>query len=507
VTTTLPRRTALALPALVGSVALPRPGASQAGGGVLRIAMSANLRFLDPARTTIGEEYVYNQLVFNGLTRMKEDMTIEPELAESWQYSDDLRTWSFRLRRGVRFHHGREMTSEDVVASFRRVMDPALASPARSNFEMVQAIEAPDAHSVIFRLSAPYGGFADILADRQVKIVPHDRIEQLATQPSGTGPFQFRSYTPGDRLVLARNPEYWEAGQPRLDGVELRVLPEMSVRIAALQAGDLEVVWDLGPENVRQLREARNIRVESVATASWDGAVMNNQIAPFNDLRVRRAFHLAVAKADVVEAVLFGEGAPTHSPIPPTHPFFAREVPIPERADPAGARRLLAEAGICGPLRVPLVIPVGRPVRERLGVTLQQLARPAGFEIEIQRVPFGRYSAEVSGRAPFYIEGFFARPTMDTATFPFLHSRGSWNERLWHYSDPRVDRALEEARLTGDPARQREHYVAMQRALAENPAGFFAYAVNFACGYRASVREVSTHPMRWFDLRRGFLGA
>ncbi len=335
-----------------------------------------------------------------------------------------------------------------------------------------------------------------------MKIVPHDAIDRLATAPIGTGPFAFRSYTPGDRLVLARFDGYFEPGMPRLDGVELRIIPEMSVRLAALQAGDIDVVWELPPENVRTLRDNRALRVESVATASWDAAIMNNAIPPFNDVRVRRAFHLAVAKPDVVELVLFGEGAPTLSPIPPTHPFFARDVPIPARADPQGARRLLREAGHAQGVKVPLIVPVGRPVRERLGVTLQQLARPAGFEIEIQRVPFGRYSAEVSGKAPFYIDGYFARPTIDTGTYPFLHSKGSWNERLWHYSNPRVDQALEAARLTGDPEQQKPHYIAMQRAMAEDPPGYIAYAVNFACAYRSAVRDVSTHPMRWFDLRR-----
>lgn len=504
---TATRRTALALPALIAGAALPRPGASQAGGGTLRIAVSSNLRFLDPAKTTIGEEYMFNQLVFNGLTRMREDLIVEPELAESWQYGEDLKTWTFRLRRGVRFHHGREMTAEDVVATFRRVLDPATASPARTNYDMIEAIEAPDRHTAVFRLSYPYGGFADILSDRQVKIVPADRIGELAQNPSGTGPFRFRSYTPGDRVILVRNAEYWEAGQPRLDGVELRILPEMAVRIAALQAGDLDVVWDLGPENIRQLRDARGVRAESLPTASWDGAIMNNAIPPFNDMRVRQAFHLAVPKADVVEAVLFGEGKPTISPIPPGHPFYAEDIRLPERADAAAARRLLREAGHAGPVRVPLVIPVGRPVRERLGVTLQQLARPAGFEIEIQRVPFGRYAAEVSGKAPFYVDGYFARPTVDTATYGFLHSRGSWNGRLWLYSDPRVDAALEAARLTGDPARQKPHYIAVQRAMFENPPGYIAYAVNFACGYRSTVRDVATHPMRWFDLRRGYIAA
>jgi peptide/nickel transport system substrate-binding protein len=503
------RRDILAIPAIAAAanLALPARGQQAGGGGVLRLTVGASLRTLDPAKTTNGEEYIYDNLVFNGLTRMREDLAIEPDLAESWSFSQDLKEWTFRLHRGVKFHHGREMTAEDVIATYRRILDPETGAAPRTNYEMIAAMEAPDPHTVVFRLSYPYGGFADILSDRQVKIVPRDAIDRLATQPIGTGPFAFRSYTPGDRLVLTRFAEYFEPGAPRLEGVEMRIIPEMAVRLAALQAGDIDAVWDLPPENVRTLRENRSLRVESVATASWDAAIMNCAIPPFNDQRVRRAFHLGVAKPDVVELTLFGEGAPTHSPIPPNHLFFARDVPFGTRADPQGARRLLREAGHAQGVKVPLVIPVGRPVRERLGVTLQQLARPAGFEIDIQRVPFARYAAEVSGKAPFFIDGYFARPTLDTGTYPFLHSKGSWNERLWHYSDPRVDAALEAARLTGDPEQQKTHYLAMQRAVAENPPAFFAYAVNFACAYRAAVRDVATHPMRWFDLRRGHIAA
>ncbi len=495
----LTRRAALASPFVLS--ALSRAHA-QAGGGTLRIACTASLSQLDPAKTTIAEEYLWCNLAFNGLTRIRPDLSVEPELAESWTWSDDLKTWTFKLRQGVKFHHGREMTSEDVAASYRRILDPALVSPVRTNYAMIEGIDTPDAHTVVFRLAYPYGGFADILADRQAKIVPHDALN-FTQAPSGTGPFRFARYTPGDRLVVVRNPDYWE-GAPRLEQVELRVMPEMAARLAGLRAGDIDIVWELNPEDIKSLRDNAALRVESVATASWDAAIMNNSIAPFNDARVRRAFHLAVDKRDVVEVVLFGEGSPTHSPIPPSHPFFAADVPF-NRADPAAARRLLAQAGHPNGVKVPLVIPVGRPVRERLGVTLQQLARPAGFDIEIQRVPFARYSAEVSGKAPLYIDGYFARPTLDTATHPFLHSAGSWNARLWKYSNPKVDQALDAARLTGDAAQQKPHYLAMQRALAEDPCGYFAYAVNFAVAYRKQVQGVATHPMRWFDLRQAYL--
>ena len=496
------RRIALAA-ALAAAACLPLAGTADAQG-VMRIAVGTSLKTLDPAKTTNGEEYIYDNLVFNGLTRTRPDLKVEPELAESWTFSDDLKIWTFKIVKGVKFHNGREMTAEDVIATYKRILDPATGAAPRSNYEMIEAMEMPDAYTVVFKLKYPYGGFADILSDRQVKIVPRDKFDELSTAPIGTGPFMVKSYTPGDRLVMAKNPTYWEKGQPKLDGVELRIIPEMSARLAALQAGDLEAVWELPPEQVKQLKGNAALRIDSVATASWDAAIMNSAIPPFNDPRVRKAFHLAVDKRDVVELVLFGEGAPTHSPIPPTHPFFAKDIPV-TKADPVAAKRLLREAGHPNGVKVPLVIPVGRPVRERLGVTLQQLARPAGFEIEIQRVPFARYSAEVSGKAPFYVDGYFARPTIDTGTHPFLHSKGSWNARLFLYSNPAVDKALDAARLTGDVEAQKMNYIAMQKALADDPPGYIAYAVNFAVAYRTSVKGVETHPMRWFDLRTAYI--
>ncbi|HEY4891464.1 MAG TPA: ABC transporter substrate-binding protein, partial [Reyranella sp.] len=292
----LSRRTLIGSSLAAATAVAVRP--AQAAANVLRIGISTSLNTLDPMMVTTGDEYIYTNLVFNGLARMREDLTVEPDLAESWSYSDDLKRWTFRLRRGVKFHDGQEMVADDVVASFRRLLDPAGTSPVRSQYDMVESVSAPDAATVVFQLTIPYGGLADILTDRQVKIVPRSATA-LATQPIGTGPFKFVSYTAGDRLVLARHAGYFESGLPKVDGVELRIIPEMSVKIAALQAGDIEVLWDLPLEQVKALSGRAELRVDSVPTASWDGAILNNDIPPFNDKRVRQAFHLAVDKKEI----------------------------------------------------------------------------------------------------------------------------------------------------------------------------------------------------------------
>ena len=165
---TVRRRTllgaALALPAAQAARAAP--------GNVLRIGIGTTPNTLDPMLATIGDEYIYNCLVFSGLTRIREDLKLEGELAERWDTSADIKTWTFHLRPGVRFHNGATLVADDVVAFFRRLMDPGSNAPSRSQYDMIETVSAPDPGTVVFTLSIPYGGFADILADRQVKITP-----------------------------------------------------------------------------------------------------------------------------------------------------------------------------------------------------------------------------------------------------------------------------------------------------------------------------------------------
>jgi peptide/nickel transport system substrate-binding protein len=274
----------------------------------------------------------------------------------------------------------------------------------------------------------------------------------------------------------------------------------MTVRIAALEAGDVDYVWDLPPEQVEKLKANSKLKVDSATTASWDGAILNNEIPPFNDVRVRKAFHLAISKPDLIKIVLFGFGTPTHSPVPPTHPFFDKSIPI-TKADPVAAKKLLAEAGYPQGLKVPLVLPVGRPVRERLGVAMAQLAKPAGFDIELQRMPYARFTAEVSGKAPAYVDGFFARPNLDTAIYPLYYSSGSWNARLWHFKNAKVDEVLDKARVTADAELQKTLYIEFQREVSEQPPSYIAYAMDFIVAHRADLKGHQVHPMRWVDLR------
>ncbi|MGH9208348.1 MAG: ABC transporter substrate-binding protein, partial [Acidimicrobiales bacterium] len=439
-------------------------------------------------------------LVFNGLTRIDLDLTVKPDLAERWESSADLKTWTFHLRPGVKFHHGRALDADDVVATMRRILDPATGSRARSILDMVDTVDKIDAATVRFTLKIAYAGFQDIFGERQLKILPRDKLHEIATHPIGTGPFMFKAYEPGDRIELVKNPNYFEAGLPKLDGVILRIIPEAAGRLAALDSGSIDLLWNLPYEAIGQVTKNPAIAISSVATATWDGVILNNARKPFDDVRVRQALALTIDKAQLVQIVLFGQGAPTHSPIPPSHPYFNTELGFP-KPDIARAKQLLAEAGYPNGFEVPMQVPQEREARVRLGVAVRDMAQAAGIRINVERVPFDSYTVNVSGKAQMYVDGYFARPTIDTAVYPFYHSAGSWNTKLWNYKNDEVDRLLDQSRVTQDEAARKKIFWSVQKIAEETVPGIIAYSANHVNGYRKTVQGFRSTPMQWLELK------
>lgn len=338
--------------------------------GTLRLAVPSNVNTLDPAKTKIGEEYIVNFLVYSGLTEISRSGQIIPDLAESWSVSNDQKTWTFKLRPGVKFHHGRDLESEDVKVTVSRIMDRANGSTARVNFDIVDNIETPDKATIVFNLKMPYSGFADLFGDRQVRIVPRDKLDTIANEPVGTGPFKLSAFKPGDRIELLKNSDYYKKGLPKLDAVTIRIMPETAAQVAALETGALDLVWNLAPEVIDQFSNNKKIVIDSVPTSTWDGLIMNAAQKPFDDPKVRKAISLAIDKKAMVELSLFGHGTVTHTMIPPSHPFYNNSIQI--KTDIPQAKKLLVEAGYPNGFDTVLYVPSGRRRVKRLVWELQK---------------------------------------------------------------------------------------------------------------------------------------
>jgi peptide/nickel transport system substrate-binding protein len=500
----LTRRTALAT---AGATALSAPflRAHAAGGSTIRIAYPAPVATLDPAKFRVGGlEYNYAHCVFNRLTAQDSKLQVIPELATSWEASEDLKVWTFHLRDGVKFHNGKPFTSADVLFTYTRLKDKDVASVLRAALGVVSKIEAVDPLTVRFTLSDPYSDLAAVTAQYQAQIVSESAMDTLTTKPIGTGPFRFVEYRPGDQLVVEKNPDYFIPGSPKVDGAILRIIPEYTTAVAALESGAIDIVYDLPPEQVDLLKDSKVSRVEEVASGSWLGIIFNNAFKPFDDPRVREALTKIVDRQAFTDIAMFGHGTPTVTPIPPTHPFFRKDLLTPP--DIAGARKLLAEAGLANGFPLEMYIPNDSPMNERLGTAFRDAAKQVGVTVSLRVVPADKFDAEMEGKIAFSVDGFFGRPTPDTMLYAWYHSSGSWNNTLWHYNNPEVDKILTAARSTGDKAEQAKLYGKFQEIVAKDGPGCLVFVRNFACGVSKKVQGFTGSPQMWVDINNVTLG-
>jgi peptide/nickel transport system substrate-binding protein len=487
--------------AIVGVILLTASPA--AAENVIHVSANTPVRSLDPAKFSLGAlEFNYALLVYSRLTYFDDNLSVIPVLAESWEASPDQRVWTFHLRHGVKFHDGRELDADDVLATFKRLADPAIGSVIRTTVGLIDKAEAPDKYTVRFALTIPYASWPAITAAFQASIVPRDAVDTLSTKPDGTGPYRFVSYEPNGSMVLVRNPDYFEPGLPKLDKVEFRIIPDFSTAVAGLERGELDIVWGLPPEHIAKLKGSPSAHVEEVQTGTWEMFGMNSRLAPFDDPKVRQALFKMVDRAAIADIALFGHGAPTISPIPPFHPFYNKAVPI-GKADPAAAKALLAEVGQTNGLTVPLWMPAQQPLLERMGVALRELAKPAGLTVEIHQVPEDQYNA---AQRPLMINSFFTRTTPDTMLYEWYHSTGSWNRNNWRYSNPEVDKILDTARQTGDVGEQKRLYGRFQEIAVSEGPGPVLFVVNHAEGVSNRVHGFAASRLSVLNLKSVTVG-
>jgi peptide/nickel transport system substrate-binding protein len=494
-----------ALVAVVGLLGAALPGPADAQSNLV-VTLPFDLKTLDPPRMKTGSEYNLAMLVFSGLTALGRNMTVEPELATRWDVSPDLKTWTFHLRRGVKFHNGKELEAADVIHTVNRILDPKMGSPLRGGFGVIEKMDAVDKYTVRFNLREPYGELGAIFGDYQARIVPAGMSDELARSPVGTGPFRFVEYKPEDRLVLEKNPAYWEPGLPKLDRVTFRIIPERATQVAALKSGEVHVVWSASAEQQQSIRGSDVASVDATTSATWTGLIMHNGQPPFNDVRVRQAFFHLLDKAAIAELATLGNAVPTHSPIPPGHPFYRADIPI-AKPDLAKARQLLKEAGFARGLEIKLHHAAKDPQVQRVGVTIREQVKAAGVKIDLESVPGDKFYSEVEGKVPLAITIFYGRAVPDAMLYHWYHSKGTWNQNLWHYSNPKMDDLLTRARQTTNAAQQKELYGEVQRILVEEGPGAVIYVATHANLLSKHVKGFKSHPRMWVDVKNVTLGS
>ena len=286
------------------------------------------------------DEVVYANL-FEGLTRIDETGAVQHGLAADWTISADGLTYTFTLRDGVTFHAGTTMNSADVKFSLDRARAADSVNAQKGLFEAIAAVETPDPLTVVVKLSRPEGLFLWNMGWGDAVIVAPETAETNKTSPVGTGPFRFLEWKKGDSVRLARQDAYW-GQQPALKSVTFKFVSDPSAQVAALLAGDIDAIPNVGaPESLERFKADDRFEVRVGTTEGETILVMNQRRQPFSDVRVRRAISQAIDRQAIIDGAMFGYGTPIGTHFAPHHAAY-RDLTGVYPHDPAAARALAA---------------------------------------------------------------------------------------------------------------------------------------------------------------------
>jgi peptide/nickel transport system substrate-binding protein len=464
-------------------------------GGILRISVDQAAGVLNPLLTRVNPEYLVSELLYSGLTRLRLDMSAEPDLAESWSASTDLVTWTFKLRPGLVFHDGTPCTAKDVEASFQRMLDPKTGSAARTNCGPIKDVTATDATTVVFHLTGPYADMPVALAYTNAKVIPASLASgdmgALSHSANGTGPFKLVSFEPERKIVVERNPHYWDPNRPHVDRVEVLVYPDPTAEVSALIAGDTDLMANAQPAQFGRLKTAKGVAALRVPSGQFLNVNMACDAKPFDDMRVRQALALTVDRTAMVGFVAEGYGTPgDDTPLSPAYHFY-HGLPLKQRNIPE-ARKLLAAAGYPNGIDLTLVASVNPGTRAQLAVAMREMAKEAGFRITVQTMPHATYLAQVWKKGHFYV-GFYNMQATADAIFSLLYtSNAAWPETRWDNKD--FDKLVGEARITTDEAKRTALYAQAQELMNREVPSVIPVFFDLLAGKRTYVEGYALHP-------------
>lgn len=314
-------------------------------GGALTVGAAQGIPQLNPAVRTFAWEEVLFPLLWNALSRTNEEGDVEPDLAASWSASGDQRTWTFKLRSGVRFSNGRPLVAADVVKTFEYYLDDETATQEKTKIATIADMKAIGEDTVRFRLRKPNALFPEAVV--WVKILDVSTLDTLGRRPVVTGPFQVKEFVPDDHVTLVRNEQYFGDPAP-LDEIRIVKAPDATAGVTALRSGDLDVLWAVPPPDVAQFDGATDVKLVRPAVPSqWHNWIVDTTAPPFDDPKARQALAHAIDRQAILDASYFGQGevAPANDALSTKNPWYGGELQE-YGYDLDKARALFAEAGV-----------------------------------------------------------------------------------------------------------------------------------------------------------------
>jgi peptide/nickel transport system substrate-binding protein len=480
-------------------------------GGTLVIGADVNPVGLDPhSVTAFSSVAIYEHLYSSLGTLDYKTNKVKPDLAESWKNIDD-KTVEFKLRTGVKFTGGREITAEDVKYTVDRMKDPKVAAPLLSFLGPGIEAEVVDKTTVRLKNATGYAPLVSVFGDRRpTAIVDREVVEKagdLKNTAGGSGPYKLVEYTPDVKVVLEKNGSYWEKDLPILERIEFRFIPDEQARLAAIRAGDVDMTVLKDPKNARLLKDDKNINLNDVPSFWRSASPFNTARKPLDDVRVRQAISYAIDRQEIINTVLLGDGVPT-GPLPPGEgewaiPVNAENFPT-YQYNPDKARQLLKEAGAEGMKISIQAAPAYAPDIPTAQVLQAQLKK-VGIDLQIQQLEWAAVlQAQRDKNFDLNLTFNTNRPDPDIY-LGVAHSKSSTN---WGgYANPKMDELIEKGRSTFNLDERKKIYSDLQKMFAVELPYLFLYVIKnyeparlhvkgytpMSSGYRLALKET------WID--------
>lgn len=505
---------------LAGLVAAAPPALAQAPKGTLRVAAKADMTTLDPATAIDYQSWIVVEQMFNGLYNFDKDGRTYPDLAEAPpRISSDGLTYTIALRKGVRFHHGREVDAEDVKFSFERTLTPATKSWGQRFLSGIdgakdmldgkatelRGLRVVDRHTIQIRLAEPQGVFVSNLGVSTGFIVPRDVVRDrgsaFAQKPVGTGPYRFVEWVPGQRFAMERNPDYFVKGVPRIERVEYALGVDPAVAMLKLERGEVDFLADgipaadyarvMGDSRLRELVGSGPLYV-----TWWLG--VNMTMKPFDDLRVRRAVALAIDKERLIR-LLRGQAVRADGFLPPGVPGHRANRPrMPY--DVAEAKSLLATAGHPAGFKTELYYRSDQPVHKTVAEAVQQDLKGVGIEIDLRPLTTSAFYATVGkpGTVPMGVSGKGANypDPYDYLSLTTCPNAQPGTRYPSYYCNPAYDQLIRKAESLGaDPAARVAAYQQAEDLLLQDLPMIFLYNGVQHTMHAARLKDFYVHPI------------
>jgi peptide/nickel transport system substrate-binding protein len=451
--------------------------AADDGGGVLIAAQGAEPERFDPHLTTAFASFQVLENVYDTLVQPGDDLSMEPALATDWTISDDGLIWTFNLRDGVTWHNGREFTADDVVFTYNRIMDPDVGAQNAFRFGSVTEVVAVDDSTVEIHLDRPtpnllvnIGGF------KGMAIVPQEIVDDgtIDTFPIGTGPFKFVSYTPGDGVILERNAEYWRAdeGLPVLDGIQFRAIPDETVKLTALQTGEVHWVDGVPASQIEDLSGSNDVVLERVPGGDYHYFALNQNREPFDNPDVRRAIAMAINREDITEAATFGAATANQTAIPDGNFWYHPYEPY-ASGDTDAAMALIEDAGVTD-LTIEFLVTSDFPETVTQAQVIAAQLEQIGVTVEIADVEFATWlDREANGEFDAFMLSWIGNIDPDDFYYAQHHSEGAFN--FQGENNPDLDALLDEARTETDPDARKALYDQAAEIIVDDASYIYLY--------------------------------